>query len=148
MKIFREIAKPDYETGRDSSVVPEVEDGTDPIFVARFWASAEQLAVEGLVSVHAVFEGEVGFHQLDDDGEPVGVSYEAPIDDNGILGPLTLRDGRVLHAQEGYLMSYGDTLDDELAELVAQDEHNLVPVHVTVGGAEGDLKRQELAIQR
>jgi hypothetical protein len=144
MKVLREIPKTEYDADRDASTVPEVEDDTEVLFIARFWASREQVAVQALVSVYGLEDHEIDFQQVSDDGEPIGVPYEAPIDESGIIGALILRDGRVLHVQEGYLLQCGDSLDDEFAALIAEQERQLVPVHVTVGGAAGDQARREL----
>jgi hypothetical protein len=138
MKLLKEIGRQEYESGKDICTLPEdVEDNTRPLFLARFWAEAENLAVEGLVIVEAVNDGAIDFSQASDDGLPASTRYEAPINPDGIIGSLILRDGRVLHAQEGYLKRFGDPLDDELADAIAaqmaQYESAQVPALVTSG---------------
>jgi hypothetical protein len=145
MKLLRNIENTAYDTGRGVCTEPDdIEKFIGSLFVARFWDTREEAAVEGLVIVQGLDENTIDFQQSNDDGELVGDRYKANIDGNGVMGSLTLRDEQDIHAAEGYLHRYGESLDDELADFLSNYENELVPVRVTLGGEHGELARREL----
>jgi|GEM_PF-4644961 len=150
MKLLHEISQKEYDAGRilnnDLDVIVErTEDSENTLFVARFLVPGA-IAVEGLVGVQGVFDDDtVRFCLANEDGGLDSTVNKAPISEGGILGSLMLRDIRVLRVQEGYFHTYSSELDEELMSLIALQQRELVPVHVTNGGAYGDEERRRLA---
>lgn len=149
MKLLTEISKSEYDSGRDMCDEPEniaerTYESESVLYVARFLAPG-QIAVEGLVSVHGIYEDDtIHFQLADDDGEPKSETKIATISASGVIGPLTLRDIRVINAQEGYFHLYGNEINDEFEAMLAKMQEELVPVRVTLGGAAGDAARRDL----
>lgn len=149
MKLLDEISIPEYQEGRDlcadvDSIAERTEDSDSTLYVARFLVPGS-MAVEGLVSVEGVYDDDtVHFRLANKDGEVANIVNQAPITDKGIVGSLRLIDVRVLGVKEGYFHAYGNEIDDELMTLITEQQRNLVPVHVTMGGAVGDSAREQL----
>jgi hypothetical protein len=152
MKLLNEISQSEYDLGRDMCHEPETiaektYDTEGVLYVARFLAPG-QVAVEGLVSVLGVYEDDtIRFRLTDDDGEPKSDTTIAKINGDGVLGPLTLRDVRVINAQEGYFQVYGNELNDEFDEMMKQLDQELARVNVTMGGEAGDAARNKRQLE-
>jgi hypothetical protein len=153
MKLLKEIDPKLYESGREVPTEPgDIEDDTEVLLLARFKTLESNIAVEGLVSARGAGYTGVDFRQANQDGEPVGETYKAEIDSRGIIGRLVLHDGELVHAREGYFLRYGNLADDaltqELERLLEEDEEARLPVHFLMGGAQADLAKRELGLNR
>jgi hypothetical protein len=153
MKLLHEISLPEYNEGRNLcsdcvSIVERTEDSDGSLYVARFLVPGT-MAVEGLVSVRGVYEDDtIRFNLANGNGESDTELNRAPINDEGIMGSLMLRDVRVLRIGEGYFQAYGSSRDDDLMAFGAEEQRDLLPVHVTLGGAAGVAARERWRIEQ
>jgi hypothetical protein len=141
MKLLKEIDPKLYALGVDECAEPidiqidtAVEAGS-VLYVARFW-TPQQLALEGLVTVHSLENDCIDFQQANIEGELVGMPYRATIDDTGVIGPVTLTDRQVVRTEEGYLVQLGDAMDDELTAMIAEAQPITVNATLAAQGSE------------